>query len=493
MGKAALLITFGAALFVAQGLLGQTETERHTAQNQAGFEEGVVAREIARSGFNVAMGILREHGNDIHEAIKAINKDGTGKKYLEGSHQGGTFRARAELVNGEVVRITSVGYIGGSFVRLSGSQSPESGWCSEPDPFSPSGLDYYTGACHTMSDVTGDSPIYEYELPSGDPLTAKLECGKLQVEFIDSMAGYCSAVYLERTLPLNVEEGDDPNIGEPEPAEMLFIPGNNRNGQQLLVSKYVRGGTQMNFFIGVDENCSTRATSTSVEGYPQFTGNADNPAPYDHLHYALEEEVGKLGDMSETPWAFTEMHSSGIAPDDAEGGQITQRWRIGWEDQHNTSWDNPNSNNPANSLQALKSQGYDGIGWPQSDSRGYRTLRDYGNRPDFSDQVIEVKLVDETDLTLCYPPEEDADEPADEPPTDPDPEPEDEVDPDPEPDAEEDEPTVDCACPRNIGNDKKVAVWHQEGKSKGKVICIGEPAVQAHLNNHEDHVVCRGD
>ncbi len=488
MGKAALLITFGAALFVAQGLLSQTETERHTAQNQAGFEEGVVAREIARSGFNVAMGILREHGNDLHGAIRDINKDGTGKKYLQGSHQGGTFRARAELVNGEVVRITSVGYIGGSFVRLRGNQSPESGWCSEPDPFS---NEYYTGSCHTMSDVTGDSPIYEYELPSGDPLTAKLECGKLEVEFIDSMAGYCSAVYMERTLPTGIEEGDDPNDGDPEPAEMIFIPGNNRNGRTSTVSKYVRGGTQMNFFIGVDQDCSTRATSTSVEGYPQFTGSVDSPAPYDHLHYALAEEVGKLGDMSETPWAFTEMHPDGIAADEASG-LFTQRWRIGWEDQHIIAWDNPNSDNPANSLQALKSQGYDGFGWPTADSRGYRELRDYGSRPDFSDQVIEVKLVDEADLTLCYPPDEE-EPPTIEPPTDPDPEPTIEPDPEPEPEIGEDDSTEDCACPKNGRGNKKVAVWHQEGKSKGKVICIGEPAVQAHLNNHEDHVVCRGD
>ena len=489
MGKAALLITFGAALFVAQGLLSQTETERHTAKNQGDFENGVVAREIARSGFNVAMGILRDNGNDLHGAIKAINIDGTGKKYLEGQHQGGTFRARAELVNGEVVRITSVGYIGGEFRRLSGSEDPEAGWCREQDPFS---REYYTGACHTMSDVTGDSPIYEYELPSGDPLTAKLECGKLEVEFIDSMAGYCSAVYLERTLPLGITEGPDPNAGDPEPAEMIFIPGNNRNGQQLTVSKYIRGGTQMNFFIGVDKNCSTRATSTSVEGYPQFTGSIANPAPYDHLHYALQEEVGKFGDMSETPWAFTEMHTESLNEDETTG-LVTQRWRIGWEDQHIAAWDNPSSSDPRNSLQALKSQGYDGLGWPTADSRGYRTLRDYGDRPDFSDQVIEVRLVDESDVSLCYPPSEEEEEPGTELPpilTPDEPEPE----PEPEPEAE----TNTCACPGNSNNDKKVAIWHQQGGGKGQQICVSENAVgndglSKHLKHDQDHIICRGD
>ncbi len=471
MGKAALLITFGAALFVAQGLLSQTETGRHTAQNQANFEDGVVAREIARSGFNVAMGILRDHGNDLHGAIRDINIHGTGRKYLQGQHQGGTFRVRAELVNGEVVRITSVGYIGGEFVRLRGNQSPEPGWCRQEDPFS---RENYTGACHTMSDATGNSPIYEYELPSGDPLTAKLECSKLTVEFIDSRAGYCSAVYLERRLPTGIQAGADPNASDPEPPEMIFTPGNNRNGQVSLVTKYIRGGTQMNFFIGVDKDCSTRATSTSVEGYPQFTGDVNNPAPYDHLHYALAEEVGKLGDMSETPWAFTEMHPEGV---DNSGPDAIQRWRIGWEDQHITSWDNPGSSDPQTSLQALKSQGYDGLGWPDADGRGYRTLRDYGSRPDFSDQVVEVKLVEETDLSLCSPPDEGG---GIEPPVDP-----------------TVEPTVapaSCECPKHAHQDHKVAVWHKLPNQKnGKVLCIAESAVESHLNNHEDHVVCRGN
>ncbi len=471
MGKAALLIAFGASLFIAQGMVSQNETERHTTHAQADFEEGVVAREIARTGFNVAMGILRSHGNDLHGAIKAINKHGA-KKYLEGQHQGGTFRVRAELKDGNVVQVISAGYIGGTFKTLNGNQKPEPGWCREPDPVTG---ELYTGACHSMWDAS--SPLYEYELPSGDPLVAKMECGKLETTFIESQAGYCSAIFLERRLPDPTNE-DDPNAGDPEPPEMLFLPGRNRDGQTLSVSKYVTGGTQMNFFIGVDQNCSLRPTApVPVEEFPAFTGSESNPAPYDHLHYALMEDVGEFGNMAETPWAFTEMHPDGISQNGS--GQEVQRWRIGWEDQHITAWDNPGSSNPANSLQALKRLGYDGNGWPLADDLGYRDLRDYGSRPDFSDQVIEVKLLEETDLSRC------------EPPSDPDPDPT----PDPDPDAEPDpEPTPDCACPEKNKNNKKVAVWHKlPNQKKGKTICIAEPAVQAHLNNHDDHVVCRGD
>lgn len=491
MGKAAILIAFGAALFVAQGMLSQSETERYTAKAQAGFEEGVVAREIARSGFNVAMGILRENGNKIHKAINEINVQGTGLGYMEGQHQGGTFRVRAELEDGEVVRVTSVGYIGGSF-----SEVADANGCPQADPFTG---EYYSGACHTMADFTGESPIYEYELPSGDPLTAKYECSKLDVEFIESMAGYCSAVYLERILPTSIDGAEDPNDGEPLPPEMLFIPGNNRDGTTLAgVDKYVRGGTQMNFFIGVDENCSTRPTAAgaSVDDFPTFAGDVNNPAPYDHIHYALEEEVGKLGDMSETPWAFIERHPDGLG-DEAS----PQRWRIAWEDLHHPEWDDPNSDDPQQSLQALKRLGYDGDGWPEEDDMGtgYRDLRDYwlrsgasdnghytSYRPDFSDQVIEVTLNEEADVSLCgFEPEGEVTEPV----------PEEGGGEEGALVEEEEEPVAEasCACP---GRQPafKVAVWHKlPNQKKGRVICIAPAAVPSHLEQHEDHVICTGE
>jgi hypothetical protein len=457
MGKAALLIAFGATLFVAQGMLSQNETERHTAQTQAGFEEGVIAREIARTGFNVTMGKLREHGNNIHAAIAQINSHGA-NRYLEGESQGGTYRARVELKDGNTVRVTSVGYFGGEFVSLGSNEDPESGWCRHADPFSG---DYYTGACHNMSDDS--SPLYEYERPSGDPLTAKLECGRLDVEFLQSDAGYCSAVYLQRTLP------DTTGTREPEAPEMLFLPGNNRDGTTLsTVSKYIRGGTQMNFFIGVDQNCSTQSLASTVDDFPEFTGSIDSPSPYDHLHYALMEEVGSLGEMVETPWAFTEMHPEGVQQQD---GETIQLWRIGWEDQHITDWDNANSNDPRSSLQALKRLGYDGNGWPDADEHGYRELIDYPNRPDFSDQVVEVKLIEETDTSLCSPP----------PPTSPT------TSTSPTP-----EPTVSCQCP---GNQPafKVAVYHKlPNQKRGRTICIAPAAVEHHLNQHEDHILCEG-
>ena len=480
MGKAALLIAFGATLFVAQGMLSQNETERHTAKTQAGFEEGVIAREIARTGFNVAMGKLREHGNDLHAAIADINKHG-GNRYLQGESQGGAYRARVELKDGNTVQVTSTGYFGGEFAEL---DSNAEGWCQSTEGALAN--EYYSGACHTMSDDS--SPLYEHERPSGDPLTAKLECGRLDVEFLESQAGYCSAVYLQRTLP------DTTGTLAPEAPEMLFLPGNNRDGTTLTtVSKYIRGGTQMNFFIGVDKNCSTRSWATNVEDFPEFTGTVSNPSPYDHLHYALQEEVGGFGEMTETAWAFTEMHPEGVQQQD---GTDIQLWRIGWEDQHITNWDDASSDDPRNSLQALKRLGYDGNGWPDANDRGYRALRDYGNRPDFSDQVVEVKLIDETDTSLCFPPEEEDETIAmDDPEPDPEPEPEPEViEPEPEPEAEEEsETTANCQCPRG-NNNKKVAVWHKlPNQKRGREICISENAVPAHLNNHEDHIICRGN
>ncbi|MEM1041162.1 MAG: hypothetical protein AAGI91_00890 [Bacteroidota bacterium] len=492
MGKAALLIAFGASLFIAQGMLSQKESEHQTTKTQANFEESVIAREIARSGFNIAMGIMREYGNDLHEGIAAVNQHGGGK-YLEGQHQGGTFRARAELANGHTVRITSRGYFGGEFMDLNGAGP---GMCAEPDEFSG---EYYTGGCHKMAD---DSPLYEYEPPSGDPLTAKLECSKLETEFIQSEAGYCSAIYLERTLP-------DSTVVNPEPEipEMLFIPGKNRDRTTLTIDKYLTGGTQMNFFIAVDKNCSTRPTGNPpVESMPIFDGDMDNPAPYDHLHYALEENANSLGDMIESPWAFTEMHPSGVnntGPDDV------QRWRIAFEDLRYPQWDNPDSDNPERSLQALKRLGYDGEGWPTEDSWGYRTLEDHyrsstggnswtGFRPDFSDQVIEVKLVEEDDLSLCGIETEDDEGGAGEGEDD-DGEGEDEEDEgEDEGEAtaggEEDEGSeeaAECACPRDRPN-KTVAVSRAKKNGSRRIVCLKPDRVNWYLNNHDAYEVCRG-
>lgn len=339
MGKAALLMVLGAGMFVAYGTLSTQETSHHTAKTQASYEKGVLAREIARTGFNVAMGILRQHGDSLQYAVNLINDGG----YLEGESQGGVYRATANYVSGYSVEVASTGYFGGEFAGNG---------------------QYKKGAVHVMEDN------FTYSVPTNPGHVQ--QCSRLKSTFIQSEAGFCSAVFMKRYLP-------DGSEGEPE---MLVAAGHNRNNSSHILGDTLLAGTQLNFFIGVDENCSEQPERHGVRWQDYDVENHEFDADdYDHVHYAFNLEEDDLFEIDEAVWGLVEQH-----PAD------NQKWRIAWEDQHRTDWDNPNTNDPRQSLQATKAYGYSGTGWPRTDSRGYRTLSDFGSQPDFSDQVIEIEL-----------------------------------------------------------------------------------------------------
>ena len=346
MGKASILLLIATGIVVMYGVTSSQETSKQTARHQVDFEEGVIAREIARTGFNMAMGVMRSFGDDLRAGVVAVNgTDG----HMQGNSQGGFFRAIAEHVSGHEVEISSTGYFGGEFLE-DGS---------------------YSGAIYVIDD--------NFRVGLENPPLQVTQCSRLNAQFISSIAGYCSAIYLQRYLP------DTPPGEQPTP-EMVFSSGNNRNGGSSSVSYLLQPDTQMNLFLAVDQNCN-RGSSRYRNNWQNYDveGHTFNRRHYDHLHYGLDVNMERVGEeMQESIWAMVEQHP-----------QNNQRWRIGWEDQHITSWDNPNSNNPRNSLQALKRLGYDGRGWPDVDNRGYRTLRDYGDRPDFSDQVIEIWMTPE--------------------------------------------------------------------------------------------------
>jgi hypothetical protein len=466
MGKALLIMVLGTGLFVSMGYMSTQEGLVRTASQQAGYEEEVLAREIARSGFNVAMGIIRPYGANLLDAVNAVN--GTAG-VMSGSHQGGEYRVRARLLEGFTVEVIATGYFGGH-------------WDGET---------YEDGARHVMAD--------RYQVPV---LMAR-RCSALRVQFIQSQAGYCSAIYLQR-YPLGVTAA---NLPAPE---MLFAASHNADYDTLTVNKYVDAGTQMNFFIGVDQNCSTRPGGASgpistVRAYDVLS-HVYRASDYDYVHQALELQVERLDDMSESPWALVEQH-----PDD------NQRWRIGWEDIHNTSWLNRNTTNPRNSLYALKEFGYDtngdgrGDGWTQRDSYGYRLLRD--GSLDLSDQVVQVQLqyvnpstsggVCQTALastttsgggggttsggttsggttsggttsggTTSGGTTSGGTTSGGTTSTSP----------------------VGCACPQG-GNDKKVAVMHRPpgNEANEHVICVSRNGARTHLRQHNDYEICEGN
>lgn len=421
MGKALILLVMGVGLYIAVGQMGAQQTIIQTVEEQSEFEEELLAREVARSGFNVAMAIARSHGSNLTDAVNEINgEDG----YMTGEHHGGTYEVRSYLNDGFTITVESTGA--------------------------------YAGGTHEMSD--------SYKVP----VLYAQRCGMLNARFIESMAGYCSAVFMQRYPP------GVPYDELPEP-EMLFAAGNNRDNANMTTTKVLSAGTQMDLFIGVDQDCSTRPPSPQTYDVDNHVYNSND---YNHVHHALDIPAADVVSMTEAVWGFTEQH-----PDNR------QKWRIGWEDQHIQEWNDPNSSDPANSMQALKRFGYDGDGWVRGGD-GYRDLRDYGSRPDFSDQVIEVWIDALPDPSL-FP--EQCTMPGENPDPDPIPDPDEGGE---EPGGEEGgegEEQVGCACP-NGNRNKKVAVMHRPpgNPANEHVICIGRPAVQAHLRNHGDYVICEG-
>lgn len=337
MGKALLVLVLGAGIVLTKQLYNTTQTEARTSKDQRAYQEEVIAREIAMSAFNVGMGEVRAYGDEVLAGARALNGDeneGRRGTYASGRFAGGEYTVRADPTSGHSVRIVATGTFG--------------------------------EAEYTMHD--------EYRVYV---MTAE-EGGFIDVSFLESMAGYCSAVFLE------MYEMDMPEGVQPEPI-MLFAPDNrDRRTARPAQLIWADPGTQLNFYIAVDKNCSSRPSSSMSEcelrEYArQYTYN---PSDFDHTHNALTVESGNLDQAQEDIWAFVEQRPG-----------FRNIWRVGWEDQHITSWDKPESQSPNESLQALKMFGYDGLGWPEADDKGYRLLRDYGNRPDFSDQVIEVGVV----------------------------------------------------------------------------------------------------
>ncbi len=237
MGKALLIMVLGTGLYIAISQFGTQDALVQTAERQGHYDEGVIAREIARSGFNVGMGIIRPFGANLLGATNAVNGAGG---VMSGEHQGGEYRVRARLVNGSTIELTSAGYYGGHWVHGQ----------------------YVGGARSVMSD--------RYTIP----VLSSRQCSVLKVKFLQSQAGYCSAIYLQR-YPFGQP------IDSPPTPEMLFAASHNADYDTLTVTKYIDAGTQMNFFIGVDQNCSTRPANP--RGY-DVLHHVYNPHDYDYVH-----------------------------------------------------------------------------------------------------------------------------------------------------------------------------------------------------------------
>jgi hypothetical protein len=353
MGKGVLLI-LAASLMAATTVLYQSQrTAFETQQAQSEDQAKVLAREIARSGYNAAASRARElaeNGVKIEDIVLSI--DG-----MRGSYEGGTYKVNAKTIPGETYSITARGK--------------------------------YNQAVYRIGDKQTRSNLFEVpgENGSGD-LSCENGC-TLEADFIESQAGYCSAIYLQRIQPGKSESE------QPDP-EMLFAPGNNRNDSTTTNESTIEAGERMNFILSVDKDCSHEGQKNLA-----FDGSA-----YDHHRLALVESSGDLKDLAESQWVISEQNN-------AESGV----WRISFEDRprHFNGYHYSDAK-----LNDVKKNGYSengrpsdwngntygGEGWetdnrnydytgaplPYSSDAGYVQLQDFGNIPDFSDQVIQVEL-----------------------------------------------------------------------------------------------------
>lgn len=448
MGKALLIIVLSSSLVLITQLFSTVENESRTAKDQRGYQEDVIAREIAQSAFNVGMGEVRAFGERVLDgtvALNGANGDGRAGAHSTGRFAGGSYTVRALPTSGHSARIVGTGT--------------------------------YGDATFTMHD--------EYRMPA---LMAR-EDGLMVVSPPQSTAGYSSAVFYQ-AYPIDLAEGEVPEI-------VMLFPADNKDRPTTHKPQtiYVEAGTQLNFFIGVDQNGSMEldpATSEcEVRSYSQ--NYVFNPSDFDYIHYALDVESGKLDQVREAPWAFVEQH-----PDDR------QRWRIGWEDKH--LWNDPATKDITKSLQATKTYGYYGTGWPAVNSQGYRQLENFSTKPDFSDQVIEVRVTASSDPSFFgRQTSERAKQAVCGEGVDEEVVPEPEVITDPqiiadletiatsgtvivtEPVTNDALTTFACSCTNNGQYNTPILHRPPGNESNEQLICIPEPAiVNAHMKHHDD-------
>ncbi len=415
MGKVALLIVLAAGVAGATIMFSSQQTDIRSAKVQGEYEADVIAREIARSAFNSASADIHRFGTDIDAALTAFGDAATG------------------CANGKAVCVRRTGDM------LDGTYIVEASYDGG------NGVDIYAKGMFSYN-AGGDLVEADHEINDSQSVGVLRvsEGGALRIQFVDSMAGYCSAVFLKRTLP-GVAEEDQPL------PEMVYAPGKNRNGARNVgLEVELEPGTQMNFAIGVDNNCGGNGTRPNSRPDLRYGGagvlartldpNTSNPDPlygwkllgdamatYQFLesdwawvHWALDASTVSLDDPSEGPWAMVETDPNN-----------NQRWRIAFEDIHdwNLASDHRDYHNPNKSLWATKKYGYDwsgsyktkgndgaGNGWTDvvetrivaddpndplsayrvtdvAGSDGFHDLRDTGSPADFSDQVIMVEII----------------------------------------------------------------------------------------------------
>ncbi len=460
MGKAALIIVLGVIITTSMLLFNTEETAQETNRNQASRDEEVLAREVARTAYSMIMSKVAQQQAANPEISVAALVTAVGKiegtyydlaremgipvRSLQGEGQirlasasagegvfrfaseeaaaepeGGTYTAWIQSVSqGSAFMVYAVGRYGEAQHEISGPPEAASGLvpeCTLTSGCNPEPECEATGTC-----VTEPPEVVVYP-PTETPLETTT-ISTVEVEFIESMAGYCSAIYLQLLPPTgksnnghgnNVDGVDSSNPGNSKTGEdtnpliddekksvvkngetifiadaadlgqyeLIFPSGHNRAAHTMAhYSKVIPAGYRVNFALAVDKNCNLQGKTDVL---------FDNHG-FDYKRDALVSGIDKGDNLQEGSYAMIQQNPTrpGV-------------WRIAFEDlvfdsekladvKANSYGDaqwvdrDPRKNKTRYS--------YGGNGWSAKDGRGYFKLKDYGNIPDFSDQVIEIRF-----------------------------------------------------------------------------------------------------
>jgi hypothetical protein len=337
MGKFSLLLSLSIVGAVTVLAFQGEQTAMDTSESQAQRQGEVIARQIARSGYN---SVLSE-AHQAEESQKQVEKIVSDVDTIRGKYEGGTYEAWLEKISPSAYKAVSVGR------------------------FSVSG--------RVVKHKMGDG--YVKNMPNPPEIDTP---SRLKLEYSGSgRTGYCSAVYLQRTLP------DRPSDEQPDP-EQLYPPSDEKRSPAIY-DNTMQAGTKINFILAVyekqnnwDDDCGGR------EGDKVALGSGYYDQTYRSFKRNTESELRSL---QETGRSIVE---------EIDGGE--QDWRVAFEGYEAFSkeqlWDIKENGYPTDvrprSLPQIwnRENTYGGDGW-EKDSDGLLEFEEgYQYRPDFNDEVF---------------------------------------------------------------------------------------------------------
>ena len=382
MGKA-ILLAVTVVVVGASVMLLQSSTNRLQADTrQAARQEEALAREIARSAYNLIVSRARQieaETPDIGLADLVALVNGTAGK-LTGQLNGGSYEAWIYPIGASSYGAVAIGR--------------------------------YGDASHQIGNHRVLRNVLEVDQPS-----------RVKVTFLESVAGYCSAIYLQRFVPKN-NNGMGNNPGKCDPSNpahgsscetqedielrgntryvaldpvMIFPSGHNRDNASATSDLILNPGERINFILAVDKKCDYQGrTDIPLEiKRKRKKGEWQVVGYYDYSHPALLESTDDFSQLQEGDYAMIQAHPTRLnvwriafedLVFDTEKLVDVKRWGYGdreWKIRRGAEWGERNGK-----------PSYGGWGWTEVDERGYIRLQDSdGPMPDFNDQVIEVEFI----------------------------------------------------------------------------------------------------